>query len=366
MSAPPPTSSPAARQAFAGPVKPHTPEADVLHFVAPGQTESPEQILRRQLSRRGLKYTTERREILKAVLSTHEHFDADTLYKRVRKTDARVSKATVYRTLGLLCDCHLMREVFQDARGAHYEHTYGHEHHEHMICQQCGQVIEFVSRELEKLQDEACRAHGFHAVRHHLQVFGFCATCHPCGAQFPPHSAQKKPNPAAASAVRGGDELQQVAPGETHSPEGILRRRLARRGLKFTNERRDILRTVMSTHQHFDAEWLCSKLKETTARASKATVYRTLALLCECHLIREVFHGQTGARYEHTYGHEHHEHMICLTCDTVIEFISRRLEELQEQACRAHGFHAVRHHLQVFGYCATCHPCKAFFPPSKA
>jgi Fur family ferric uptake transcriptional regulator len=157
--------------------------------------------------------------------------------------------------------------------------------------------------------------------------------------------------------------INAVAPGEADSPEAILRRQLQRRGLKYTNERRELLIAVMSTHEHFDAETLYKLLTNRNSSVSKATVYRTIALLCECGILREVFRGPHGAHYEHVYGHEHHEHMICLTCGKVIEFISRRLEQLQEEACRAHGFHAVRHHLQVFGYCSDCHPCKAAFPP---
>lgn len=176
----------AGTESFETPVKPAAPEADVLSYIAPGEKENPESILKRQLVRRGLKYTNERREILRAVLSTHEHFDADWLYKQMRKHDAKASKATVYRTIALLVECALIREVFQSEHGAYYEHIYGHEHHEHMICLTCGKVIEFISRRLEQLQEEACRAHGFHAVRHHLQVFGYCADCHPCKAAFPP------------------------------------------------------------------------------------------------------------------------------------------------------------------------------------
>jgi Fur family ferric uptake transcriptional regulator len=150
--------------------------------------------------------------------------------------------------------------------------------------------------------------------------------------------------------------LHQVAPGCTESPEAIFRRSLEQGGLKYTSERREILKAVLSTHEHFDADWLFVEMRKLGAKASKATVYRSLALLCEVGILREVFHGPHGAYYEHVYGHEHHEHMICLACGKVIEFISRKLEELQEDACRAMDFQPVRHHLQVFGYCGDCQP----------
>jgi Fur family ferric uptake transcriptional regulator len=154
-------------------------EEDVLHFIAPGCSEAPETIFKRMLERRALKYTAERREILKAVLTTHEHFDADWLFMEMRKVGAKASKATIYRSLVLLCEVGILREVFHGPHGAYFEHVYGHEHHEHMICLTCGKVIEFISRKLENLQDDACRAMGFQPVRHHLQVFGYCSDCLP-------------------------------------------------------------------------------------------------------------------------------------------------------------------------------------------
>ena len=152
---------------------------DVLDVVAPGCTEAPGAIFKRSLERGGLKYTAERREILRAVLSTHEHFDADGLFLEMRKMGAKASKATIYRSLALLCEGGILREVFHGPHGAYYEHVYGHEHHEHMLCLNCGKVIGFVSPQLETLQDEACATHDFHSVHHHLQIFGYCRDCTP-------------------------------------------------------------------------------------------------------------------------------------------------------------------------------------------
>jgi len=149
----------------------------LLNERAPGYNESPEDILRRCLERRGLKYTLERREILKAALSTHEHFDADSLLLRMRQLGMKASKATIYRTLVLLCEFGMLREVFKGPHGAYFEHVYGHEHHEHMICMKCGLVTEFHSPLLEELQEKACRENNFKPVRHHLQIFGLCQKC---------------------------------------------------------------------------------------------------------------------------------------------------------------------------------------------
>ena len=150
---------------------------DVLQAIPRGCSEAPEAVFRLGLEQRGLKYTSERREILKAVLSTHTHFDADWLFVEMRKTGAKASKATIYRSLVLLCEMGILRAVFRGSHGSYYEHVYGHEHHEHMICLRCGRVTEFTSGNLEQLQEEACRAQGFAPVRHHLQVFGYCQEC---------------------------------------------------------------------------------------------------------------------------------------------------------------------------------------------
>src|SRR3972149_1142482 len=94
-----PVRPPPAQPRFAGPAKPERGEADVRRHVARGELEAPETILTRQLGRRGLKYTNERRDILRAVLSTHDHFDADWLFVNLRPPGAKGSKATVYRSL---------------------------------------------------------------------------------------------------------------------------------------------------------------------------------------------------------------------------------------------------------------------------
>lgn len=170
------------------------------------------------------------------------------------------------------------------------------------------------------------------------------------------HSDRGDPRPARASLVpadRVRLELA-VAPGERETPVEIFRKELAARRLHYTRERAEVLREVLATHEHFDARGLYDLLRARKAPVSRATVYRTVGLLRECRILREVFHSPEGARYEHIYGHEHHEHMICMACHKVFEFSSPELERIQEKACRANGFESVRHHLEVLGYCREC------------
>ena len=129
------------------------------------------------LARHRLKMTRERREILEHVLSVRGHFDADHLLELLRKSGRNVSRATLYRTLARLVDSGLVHKV-EMARGqARYEPMFGRHHHDHMVCLSCGKIIEFESREVERIQEEVCRRKKFTMTGHTHQIRGYCATC---------------------------------------------------------------------------------------------------------------------------------------------------------------------------------------------
>ncbi len=129
---------------------------------------------------------------------------------------------------------------------------------------------------------------------------------------------------------------------------------LRRRGLKLTRQREALLHAVFATHRHFSAEDLHRDLEKSGHRVSIATVYRSLALLVEGGLVQGLDVGNGRVLYEHTLGHEHHDHMVCLDCGRITEFRSQPIEDLQEEAARAHRFTVVAHSLKLFGYCAQC------------
>jgi Fur family ferric uptake transcriptional regulator len=134
----------------------------------------------------------------------------------------------------------------------------------------------------------------------------------------------------------------------------IFRGFLKDRGQHFTKERAAILQKALSYHGHFDPESLYLKIRETGLKASRASVYRTLNLLCECGLIDKVRKTEHGTIYEHTFGHEHHDHMMCIMCGNTIEFYSEDLERLQEGLCNKQNFRRVNHTLEIRGYCKKC------------
>src|SRR3982751_6163248 len=136
-----------------------------------------QEVFLKHIQRKGLKRTSQRDLILDVFLRTEEHLSNEDLYQLVKKEDATVGQTTVYRTLKLLTEAGLAREVrFGDGR-AHYEHNYKHQHHDHMICSECGKIIEFFSPELEAIQDAMARKYRFRLTEHLLRMIGVCGDC---------------------------------------------------------------------------------------------------------------------------------------------------------------------------------------------
>ena len=142
-----------------------------------GKFEEERKIFLEHIQKSGLRRTAQRDLILEIFLRTEEHLSSEDLYWLVQKEDPSVGHTTVYRTLKLLTEAGLAREVrFGDGK-TYYEHHYDHEHHDHMICTECGKVIEFFSPEIEALQDKMADKFGFKPTHHSLRLLGICAEC---------------------------------------------------------------------------------------------------------------------------------------------------------------------------------------------
>jgi len=129
------------------------------------------------LHEKGLRRTGARRKILEAVFEGDGHFTAEDLLDRMRGHGVRVSRASVYRTLALLVEGGWV-ETREFQRGQlMYECMLGHRHHDHLICTRCGKIVEFENDEIERLQVEAARQHGFVLDSHSLRLFGRCSSC---------------------------------------------------------------------------------------------------------------------------------------------------------------------------------------------
>lgn len=138
---------------------------------------SEEKIFRDYLAKNDQKLTPERKEILKEAFRIHGHFDADDITIGLRSRNIRISRASIYRTLPLLVESGLLRKDFTSEKHTQYEHVYGHKHHDHLVCTDCGKTIEFSNQLIEELQNSICAEHNFKATHHILEISGLCIDC---------------------------------------------------------------------------------------------------------------------------------------------------------------------------------------------
>jgi len=135
------------------------------------------QVLTEYLRSNGLKLTPHRELILETFLSNEGHNSVDDICRTVKRRDPRVGYTTVYRTMKLLMECGLAREIDLADGITRYEHLFNHAHHDHLICMECGASIEFFDAEIEQVQDQASDELGFKVLDHKLQIYGVCGNC---------------------------------------------------------------------------------------------------------------------------------------------------------------------------------------------
>jgi Fur family ferric uptake transcriptional regulator len=135
------------------------------------------ELFRRFLLKKNLKFTPQRKAIFDAVFATHKHFDADEMVQILSERGKNISRASVYRTLDLLVKSDLVHSQDFGNSKKTYEHVAGHKHHDHLICLECGQAIEFDDSFIELLQEKVCDRLNFKAQSHSLRIFGKCEQC---------------------------------------------------------------------------------------------------------------------------------------------------------------------------------------------
>jgi Fur family transcriptional regulator, ferric uptake regulator len=126
---------------------------------------------------KGLNLTNQRKKILEYFLKVEDHVSIEEFYNIVKKKDPDIGYSTVYRTLKLFSECELAREVDFGEGRVRYEHLFGHEHHDHLICEKCGLTVEFMDPDIEKLQEKLLKKHKFKPIDHKLELFGLCEKC---------------------------------------------------------------------------------------------------------------------------------------------------------------------------------------------
>ncbi|MCA9739233.1 MAG: Fur family transcriptional regulator [Gemmatimonadota bacterium] len=143
-------------------------------------------IFSRYLRDRGLPVTQQREAIAQVIFSSEEHLSVEEIERRLRDRGERIGKATVYRTLDLLVKSKLVAEHDFGEGFKRYEHRLSAEpEHEHLICLGCGDVQEFQSRELTRIEQSLQAEFGFRPTRHRLEIYGVCAECHQAGVELP-------------------------------------------------------------------------------------------------------------------------------------------------------------------------------------
>ncbi len=129
------------------------------------------------LKKEGLKVTPQRIAVLEEIMKDRGHRESEDIYMAIKTRKTHVSRATVYRTLDILVQYGFARKLNLGDGRARYETKIDSPHHDHMICNNCGKIIEFVNHKIEKIQEEIMKQHHFKLQQHSHQLFGICKEC---------------------------------------------------------------------------------------------------------------------------------------------------------------------------------------------
>ena len=129
---------------------------------------------------------------------------------------------------------------------------------------------------------------------------------------------------------------------------------LRNEGLKITPQRIAVLKEINKDKGHRESEDIYLAIKSSKTHVSRATVYRTLDILVQNKFVRKLNFGDGRARYESKINSLHHDHLICVKCRKIIEFVDDDIEELQEKIAYKFQFSLQRHIHQLFGICKEC------------
>ena len=129
---------------------------------------------------------------------------------------------------------------------------------------------------------------------------------------------------------------------------------LRNENLKLTPQRVEIFRDVCDSDEHREAEEIYLALRERDVHVSRSTVYRTMNILYQHDLVRRMNIGDGKWRYEHWLDCHQHDHLICIRCGTIVEFMNPQIEEIQKDVADKFNYKLVKHVHQLFGLCKQC------------
>ncbi|WP_428024147.1 Fur family transcriptional regulator [Arcobacter sp.] len=134
-----------------------------------------------------------------------------------------------------------------------------------------------------------------------------------------------------------------------------LKKIVKQKGLKYTEQREIVLEVLLNATEHLTAEEIYNevKLANPDSNIGIATVYRSLSFLEEVHLITSITFGTDGKKYESN-TKKHHDHLICISCGKIVEFIDEEIEKRQDKIAKDNGFKVTSHVMQLLGNCKDC------------
>ena len=138
------------------------------------------------------------------------------------------------------------------------------------------------------------------------------------------------------------------------SSSDTLKKVLKKEGLRYTHQRQAIWDELSASNEHRDAEEIYLALYNSGLKVSRATVYRTIDVLVKNNLVRKLDLGDGRARYENKMDTAHHDHLICVQCGKIEEFMDNVIENRQEVIVENFGYRLIRHIHQLFVICDEC------------
>ncbi|MGM0518887.1 MAG: Fur family transcriptional regulator [Campylobacterota bacterium] len=134
--------------------------------------------LKRIVKQKGLKYTEQREIVLNILINAQDHLSAEDVYNqiKVKYPDTNIGIATVYRALSFLEEIDLITSINFGTDGKKYESN-TKSHHDHLICTDCGKIVEFLDDEIEKRQERIAKKNKFKITSHSMQLYGTCQEC---------------------------------------------------------------------------------------------------------------------------------------------------------------------------------------------
>lgn len=129
------------------------------------------------VKRKGLRRTSQRDSLVSMIFAKDEHFTSEELYEKIRRSDANVSRATVYRTISLLVDAGMLREIDLGGEEKTYDPNFiDKPSHNHLVCVDCRKVVEFEDKNIDTLGDCIARRLGFRTVQQEIHIEAACQT----------------------------------------------------------------------------------------------------------------------------------------------------------------------------------------------